>query len=72
MITVYSTNCPLCIKLKNKLIESNIEFDYVELTQDEAIEKGFRAMPIMHMDGNEFNFTQAILYINKVRNGGSI
>ncbi len=65
MIKVYSTDCPLCLKLKEKLIKENIGFEYISLTGDEAYVLGFKSMPVMKLeDDTTLDFNKSIQYIN--------
>lgn len=57
-VTVYSTpSCPYCVMLKNFLKEHNVEFDDVDVSQDqgkaqEMIEKsGQTGVPVSDIDG---------------------
>lgn len=64
MITLYTTHCPKCNVLTKKLNEKHIEYNVCEdinIMQN----KGFMEMPILEIDNNIFNFTQAIAWINK-------
>ena len=48
MITLYTTNCPKCRILEQKLKSKNIE--YIEFTDvDKMIEMGFNMMPILNL-----------------------
>lgn len=62
-VTLYSTHCPKCIVLEKKLAAKNIEFTLVE-DQDVMIEKGFMAAPMLEVDGEIMNFTQANEWLN--------
>lgn len=61
--TLYSTGCPKCNVLKKKLDEKNINFnlsDDVEYVK----EKGFRSIPILEIDGECMEFSEAIKWVN--------
>lgn len=62
---LYSTGCPKCEVLKQKLKEKNILFD--EVTDvDIMIEKGMMFAPMLEIDGKELDFKQAIQFINQM------
>lgn len=63
MIVVYSTGCPKCKVLINKLSAKNIEylvFDDV----DKMIEMGITNVPILEVDGVRMEFKEANNWIN--------
>lgn len=63
MITLYTTHCPKCkiveMKLKSKSIEYE-ECDNIEI----MLQKGFKQAPMLDVDGQLFDFSAAINYIN--------
>ena len=62
---LYSTGCPKCEVLKQKLKEKNILFD--EVTDvDIMIKKGMMFAPMLEIDGKELDFKQAIQFINQM------
>lgn len=64
---LFSNECPKCIQLKKKLDEKNINYEYVKLTNEEAILKGFKSMPMVQLeDGKITNFIEAIQIIRLV------
>lgn len=63
MITLYSTYCPRCKVLETKLNQKGIEFKIVE--NIEEMEKlGIQSVPMLKIDDNIMNFTEAITWIN--------
>lgn len=63
-VIIYTTYCPKCRILEQKLKEKNIE--YVEFTNvDEMIKKGFTTMPILQVDDIVMDFTTANKWINE-------
>jgi len=63
-IILYSNGCPKCKVLKNKL--DMLKISYVEINNIENIKKkGFMSIPILEVDGNIMNFSQAIKWIHK-------
>jgi hypothetical protein len=63
MIKLYTTHCPKCKVIANKLRLAN--FDYEEII-DEAImkEKGFQNVPMLETDEGIFDFMTANKWIN--------
>lgn len=58
MIKVYSTpTCPYCVTLKNFLKENNIQFDDIDVSQDEVAAKemidksGQMGVPVIDING---------------------
>ena len=64
MIILYSTNCPKCKILEQKLKSKNIE--YIEFTDvNKMIEMGFSVMPMLEVDGVIMDFVTANKWINE-------
>ena len=63
MIKVYSTGCPKCKILKKKLDEKNIKYEVVD-DVDLMQELGFTTLPMMDVDGEIYDFKQAVDYVN--------
>lgn len=64
MIILYSTGCPKCKILKQKLDEQNIEYTIcsdVELMK----EKGFTTVPMLEIDGKIYSYIEAMNYIKE-------
>lgn len=64
-ITVYSLpNCPRCMVLKTKLKHKDISYN---LVSDEKVleEKGITLVPVMAVNGELMNFTEAIAWIKE-------
>jgi len=64
MITLYSTNCPKCNVLEQKLNSANIDFN-VSNDIENLIKKGFREAPILEIDDQYLNFSEAIKWIRE-------
>lgn len=64
-IILYSTNCPRCNILKTKLNRKEIPFSE-ENDIDVMIEKGFTEVPMLEVDGEIMNFSQANTWINNM------
>lgn len=62
-IILYSTNCPKCNVLKQKLTKKNIMFEEVN-DIELIISKGFSAVPMLEIDGKSLNFVDANSLVN--------
>ena len=63
MVTLYSNNCPRCRVLKKKLEEKKIEYNEVN-DIDQMVEMGCNTTPVLEVDGQFFDFSQAIQWTN--------
>ena len=62
MITLYTTHCPKCKVIEEKLAGKGIE--YTEVTDVTVMQKlGFKAAPVMEVDGKYLNFSDANRWI---------
>ena len=71
MVTVYTQpTCGKCKVLKSKLESANVDFKVVE-DIDVMISKGFKATPMLEVDGNIMDFAHAVKWIESgaVHNG---
>lgn len=64
MVILYSTNCPKCKVLEKKLRDKGIEFQ-VENDVDLMIEKGYLMAPVLVVDGKEYEFGEAVKWVNE-------
>lgn len=63
-IILYTTHCPKCKLLKQKLDEAAIEYE--ENTNiDEMKALGIKSVPILSVDENLLSFDQAIIWVNQ-------
>lgn len=63
-IILYSTGCPKCQVLKNKLKDR--EIGYTENNNvEEMLRLGVEQVPVLSVDGILYDFRQAIVLINK-------
>ena len=62
-ITVYSTGCPKCKVLIQKLNENNIPYIICD-DIDVMMAKGFTTVPVVEKDGELMSFKEAINWIN--------
>ena len=64
MVKLYSTHCPKCIMLENKLKQKKV--DYEVITSEDAIRAtGFSSVPLLEVDGKIMEFSEAIAWVNK-------
>lgn len=64
-ITFYTTNCPKCEILKNKLDAKNIPY---EVCRDINVmmNQGLKSAPALEIDNVIYNFKEAIKFINNL------
>lgn len=67
MITLYSTHCPRCCIIEKKLKSNGIEFELCD-DEDAMLEKGFKEVPKLEVDGVLMDFKEANEWINGVVN----
>ena len=62
-IILYSTHCPRCNILENKLKEKNITFE--EVNDIEVMEsKGIQAAPALEVDDKLMSYGEAVKFVN--------
>ncbi len=67
MTVLYSTGCPQCNVLKEKLKAANI--DYIEVTdKDTIIAKGITKVPVLEVDGIQMPLSAANEWIKSRSN----
>lgn len=68
-IVLYSTHCPKCRVIEKKLEQKNIDYELVEAKEPNVInmlmEKGFRQMPILAVEGQFLDFSKANKWIGE-------
>lgn len=64
MPTLFSTGCPKCQILKNKLKQKNIEYIEVNDTQ-QMLDMGLKSVPWLEVNGKMMDFNQANKWINE-------
>ena len=63
-VTLYTTGCPQCKVLKQKLDEKGVK--YITVTDIEEMEKrGFTAAPMLEVDGETMSFRTALDWIKQ-------
>lgn len=68
-IVLYTTNCPKCNVLKNKMVSKNVEFSSVTDVK-EMLKKGFAQAPMLEVDGIIMDFVEANNWINNYKTEG--
>lgn len=63
-VILYSNHCPKCNILTKKLNDKNIRFKEIN-DVELMISKGFMSMPMLEVDGNVMNFSDANKWINE-------
>lgn len=65
-VKLYTTYCPKCKVLETKLKQKNIEFEICDSESDiqELIDKGFKSAPVLSVDDEFMNFTDAVNWVN--------
>ena len=64
-VILYSTGCPRCTVLKQKLNSKNIEFNTVT-NIDEMVDLGIQTAPMLSIDDELMSFTDAIKWVNSI------
>ena len=63
MITLYSTGCPRCKVLAQKLDTANINYS-ISNNIDEIMTKGFMSVPVLKVNDEYMDFGTAIKWVN--------
>ena len=63
-IILYTTHCPQCKILENKLQSKNISYEVCE-DLDTMLMKGLRSAPSLEVDGEIFDFRNAVQWVNR-------
>ena len=61
-VTLYSTGCPKCNVLKQKLDEKGIQYE-VSSDTDKMMELGFMAAPVLQVGEEYMDFSKAIQWL---------
>lgn len=62
-ITLYSTGCPRCRVLHQKLREKGVSFTVVD-DIDVMLDMGMMEAPVLEADGRQMGFVEAVDWIN--------
>lgn len=69
MITLFTIDCPSCLRLEKKLNENNISYNVCKDT-DLMASLGMTSMPVLQINDNTFlNFKEAVKWINDQKIG---
>ena len=63
MITLYSTGCPRCKVLTQKLNAANINYS-ISNNIDEIMTKGFMSVPVLKVNDEYMDFGTAVKWVN--------
>lgn len=63
MVTLYSTGCPKCKVLKQKLNSKSIQYSE-ENSVDVMLSLGITQVPVLSVEGKLLSFTQANEWVN--------
>jgi len=63
-VILFSNHCPQCRVLEAKLKQKGIEYQEIN-DIDLMLEKGFKSMPMLEVDGIIMNFTQSNTWIKE-------
>ena len=64
-LILYTTHCPKCRVLEEKLKAKQIEFESVD-DPDALLKKGILSVPMLEVDGTLKSFMEANKYINSL------
>lgn len=65
MIYLYSTGCPKCVVLENKLKAKKVNYTKI-MDINELAKKGFYSIPVLVVENNVFNFEEAVKWVNNI------
>ena len=63
MVTLYSNGCPRCDILEKKLKDKGVEYTHVT-DVEEMLNLGFKDVPKLEVDGEIYDFGDAIKWVN--------
>lgn len=64
-IILFSSGCPKCKVLKQKLDDRKIEYEVSE-DFDELIEQNLQTVPVLKVNGEYYQFGEAIKVVNEL------
>lgn len=64
MVNLYSTGCPQCKVLTQKLDEKGIIYNIIT-DVDTMIKRGFTSVPVLEVEDKVYNFSQAIQWVKE-------
>ena len=63
MIVLYTTGCPVCKMLKDRLDQAGVSYE-IEEDANKMIELGFKSAPMLRVDDKFLNAGEAIKWLN--------
>ena len=69
MVTLYSTGCPQCRVLEQKLKDAGVEF-CISDNIDKIIDMGFMTAPVLEVDDKFMNLQAAFQWVGKINETG--
>ena len=65
-VTLYTTHCPKCSVLEQKLNLASIPFDTIEgqAAIDDMMAAGFMSAPMLQVDDKCMDFSEAVKWVN--------
>ena len=64
MVTLYTIGCGKCLILEKKLHEVGVDYKVCE-DREVMEQKGFDFMPVLEVDGQTMNFSEAVKWANE-------
>lgn len=64
MIKLYSTGCPKCKVLSQKLKDKNIDYELCA-DMNKILDLGFTTVPVLEVDNKMMDFKTAVDWVNK-------
>ena len=64
-VILYSTHCPRCNVIEQKLKSKNVNFTEVN-NVEEIEQKGFKQVPMLEVDGEIMDFVTANKWVNNL------
>ena len=64
-VTLFSTGCPKCKVLENKLKEKDVDFEK-NVDTDTMKKMGLTSVPVLSVNGNLLNFVEANKWVNEL------
>ena len=61
---LYSTHCPCCEALEERLHQAKIEYDIVSNTE-QILALGITHVPVLEIDGQQMNYPAAFRWLNE-------
>ena len=71
MVVLYSTGCPKCVTLENRLNNNGINFT-ISNDVDKLIKMGFQNAPILQIDNDYYEFTEAMKKLKEFEQNGGV